>query len=181
MALRDTTKGYSWLSIALHWVAAITVIAMYVIAEQAEELPKAESREMMQLHISIGTALFLVLAFRILWRIFNTRPALPAQPMILDQLARWVPVALLAGIAIMLISGPLIVWSNGAAINIFDLVSLPSPITKNHDLHELAEEIHEFGVTLLKIALGLHVLGVIKHLVINRDGTLKKMLVPQNR
>lgn len=180
MSLRDTQQGYSWLSIALHWITAIAVITLYLLAELSEDMPKAERREMMTLHVSIAMSLYIILWARIFWRLGNTRPALPRQNILLDQLARWVPMVLLAGIAIMLVSGPFLIWSNGSPIEIFNTISLPSPMEKNHDLHELGEEIHKFGGKVILVGVLLHVLGAIKHLAINRDDVMKKMLKPDN-
>lgn len=180
MSLRDTPQGYSWLSITLHWLTAVSVIALYLIAELSEDMPKAQRKEMMSLHVSLAMSVYIILWGRIFWRLGNIRPTLPGQQKLLQLLARWVPMVLLAGIAIMLISGPLMIWSNGNSINVFDVIALPSPMAKNHDLHELGEEIHEFGANVLLFGVGLHVLGVIKHVVIDRDNILKRMLKASN-
>lgn len=180
MSIRDSQNGYSWLSIALHWIAAITVITLYLIAEVSEDLPKAERKELMSVHVSIAMSLYIILWGRIFWRMGNARPALPPQHPVLVQLSRWVPILLLAGIAIMLVSGPLMVWSNGSDINIFNAVTLPTMMEKNHDLHEFFEEVHEFGANVLLLAFALHILGAIKHLVVKSDGTLRRMFIPGN-
>ncbi|HLS97582.1 MAG: cytochrome b [Porticoccaceae bacterium] len=181
MTLKDTAQGYSWLSILFHWLTAVTVISLWLIAEIAHDAPKEEGYRLMGLHISIAMSLYLVLWARILWRAFNRRPTAAPQHRLLGLLATWVPVVLLAGIALMLVSGPMLVWSSGNPINIFDLVALPSPIGESEDLHEWMEEVHELGANLLYFGVIIHVLGGLKHLVIDRDGTLRRMLVPGNR
>lgn len=180
MSIRDSQKGYSWLSIALHWIVAITVIALYLIAELSEDLPKAERKEWMSVHVSIAMSLYIILWGRIFWRMGNARPTLPPQHPLLVQLSRWVPILLLAGIAIMLVSGPLMVWSNGSDINIFNTVTLPTMMEKNHDLHEFFEEVHEFGANVLLGAFALHILGALKHLAVKSDSTLRRMFIPGN-
>ena len=181
MTIKDTAQGYSWLSILFHWLTAVTSISLWLIAEIAHDAPKEEGYRLMGIHISIAMSLYLVLWARILWRAFNRRPTPAPQNRLLGLLATWVPVVLLAGIALMLLSGPVMVWSTGNPINIFDLASLPSPLSKSEDLHELMEDVHEFGATLLYFGVILHVLGGLKHLVIDRDGTFRKILVPGNR
>jgi cytochrome b561 len=181
MAIKDTSAGYSWLSIALHWIAAITVISLFLLGEIAQDVPKDEGRVLMGYHIALGVSLYLVLLFRVIWRLMNPRPALAPQGKFLDMLAKWVPMVLLAGIVIMLVSGPLAIWSGGHDISVLDLFVIPTPMEKSKWLHEAMEETHEFGANLLFFGVMLHVLGVLKHLIINRDGTLKKMLVPGNR
>lgn len=181
MALKDSRDGYSWLSIFFHWVTAVTVITLWLLAEIAEDAPKEEGFRLMGLHISIAISLYLVLWARIFWRLSVRRPAGPVQHPLLGLLAIWVPYVLLAGIAIMLISGPLVVWSTGNPINVFDLVSIPTPMEKSVSFHELMEEVHEFGATVLYYGVILHVLGGLKHLIIDRDGSFKKILVARNK
>ena len=81
----------------------------------------------------------------------------------------------------MLLSGPIMVWSKGYPINIFGLISLPSPLGKMETLHEVMEALHKLGAKLLFFAFILHMLGVLKHLIIDRDNTLKRMLVPSKK
>jgi cytochrome b561 len=45
-------------------------------------------------------------------------------------------------------------------------------------LHEIFEVVHKIGAKLLFFAFLLHTLGVLKHLVVDRDNTVKRMLVP---
>jgi cytochrome b561 len=70
------------------------------------------------------------------------------------------------------------VWTKGFPINIFGLISLPSPLGKMDTLHEIFEVVHKIGAKLLFFAFLLHILGVLKHLVVDRDNTVKRMLVP---
>jgi cytochrome b561 len=48
-------------------------------------------------------------------------------------------------------------------------------------LHEVMEALHKLGAKLLFFAFILHMLGVLKHLIIDRDNTLKRMLVPSKK
>jgi len=181
MSFKDSAKGYSSLSIAFHWFTAIFVIALFLIGESAEDLAKEARQERLGLHISIAMSIYIIFVARIFWRAANTRPQLaPQQHKILDILAHWVPVALLAGIAIMLISGPLMVWSNGYSINIFDVISLPSPMAKNETVHEAFETLHKLGANILFYSFILHIGGVFKHLLIDRDNILSRMIKPGN-
>ena len=181
MQLRDTSQGYSWVSIVFHWLTALSVIGLYLIAEFSEDFPGVSEKAMEALHISIGMSVFVILVARILWRLANVRPLLPPQNPLLQFLARWVPNLLLAGIALMVVSGPLMIWSNGKTIAVFEFINLASPMAKNHSLHEFWEEVHEFGANLLVIGVGLHVAGAIKHQLIDRDNTITKMLKASNR
>ena len=180
--MKDTENGYGRISILLHWLAAITMIALFVLGQAAEDASDSDRKALLGLHISIAISMYLILVGRIGWRLFNGRPrVLIQQSKPLMLLAHWIPIILLAGLALMLLSGPIMVWSKGYPINIFGLISLPSPLGKMETLHEAMEALHKLGAKLLFFAFILHMLGVLKHLIIDRDNTLKRMLVPSNK
>jgi hypothetical protein len=52
---------------------------------------------------------------------------------------------------------------------------------KMETLHEFLEEVHEVGAKVILAGFILHMAGMLKHLIIDRDGTLRRMLVPVNR
>ena len=180
--MKDTENGYGRISILLHWLAAITMIALFVLGQAAEDASDSDRKALLGLHISIAISMYLILVGRIGWRLFNGRPrVLIQQSKPLMLLAHWIPIILLAGLALMLLSGPIMVWSKGYPINIFGLISLPSPLGKMETLHEAMEALHKLGAKLLFFAFILHMLGVLKHLIIDRDNTLKRMLVPSKK
>ncbi len=180
--MKDTENGYGGVSILLHWLAAITMIALFVLGQAAEDATDSDRKALLGLHISIAISMYLILVGRIGWRLFNGRPrVLIQQSKPLMLLAHWIPIILLAGLALMLLSGPIMVWSKGYPINIFGLISLPSPLGKMETLHEVMEVLHKLGAKLLFFAFALHMLGVLKHLIIDRDNTLKRMLVPSKK
>jgi cytochrome b561 len=180
--MKDTENGYGGVSILLHWLAAITMIALFVLGQAAEDATDSDRKALLGLHISIAISMYLILVGRIGWRLFNGRPkVLIQQSKPLMLLAHWIPIILLAGLALMLLSGPIMVWSKGYPINIFGLISLPSPLGKMETLHEVMEALHKLGAKLLFFAFALHMLGVLKHLIIDRDNTLKRMLVPSKK
>jgi len=86
---------------------------------------------------------------------------------------------LLLAILIQIVSGPLAIWSGGRAINVFDVVSIPSPFAeRNQGVHEFAELLHAIGRWSLIVLGSLHVLAVLKHTFIDKDGVLRRMLTP---
>jgi cytochrome b561 len=87
---------------------------------------------------------------------------------------------LLIGIVIQIVSGPLAVWSGGNPIRVFDWFAIPSPFAeRNEGIHEFAEVLHAIGRWTLIVFMGLHVLGVVKHMFVDRDGVLERMIAPK--
>lgn len=179
----NTKQSYGWLSIALHWLAAVAVIAMLVTGFRADFAGDAGDRAtraaMMGMHISLGASFALILLARVFASYAQPRPAAPEQAPALNFLAGATHQVLLIAILIQVISGPLAVWSGGRAINVFDLVSIPSPFTeRNEGVHEIAEILHAIGRWALVAVISVHVLGALKHAMIDRDGILRRMLAP---
>lgn len=96
-------------------------------------------------------------------------------------LAQWIPIIPLTGLALMLLSGPIMFWSKGYSINIFGMINLPSPLGEMEALPEVMKVLNKVGAKILFFAFILHMLGVLKHLIIYRDNTLKRMLVPSKK
>ena len=82
---------------------------------------------------------------------------------------------LLTAIVVMVISGPLIQWTGGRPFGIFDWLAIPSPLAKSELWHERLEVLHGWAAWTLIYLIGLHLLGVIKHQFIDRDGILARM------
>ena len=179
----NSKNGYGWLSIALHWVAAIVVIAMLVSGFRADFAGEAGDRalrsSLMGFHVGLGAAFALVLLARVFASYAQPRPTPPEQAPILKFLASATHQVLLIAILIQVISGPLAVWSGGREINVFGLFAIPGPFAeRNQGVHEFAELLHAIGRWAIVGALSLHIAGALKHALIDRDGVFKRMLAP---
>lgn len=183
MTWLNTKTGYGWLSILLHWIAAIAVAVMLFTGFQAESAGEAGDRAtraaLMGLHISFGASIALILLARVFASYAQPRPTPPEQAPVLKLLSGATHQVLLLAILIQVISGPLAVWSGGRAINVFDIFSIASPFAERNDaVHEVAEILHAIGRWALIGAISLHVLGALKHALVDRDGVMRRMLAP---
>jgi cytochrome b561 len=183
MQWTNSKDGFGWLSIALHWTAAIAVILMFVTGFRADMAAEAGDRAaraaLMGWHIGLGASFFLILLLRVVSSYAQPRPTPPEQTPLLKFLSAATHQVLLLGILIQIISGPLAIWSGGRAINVFDVFSIPSPFAeRNESIHEIAELMHAVGRWALIVFIGLHVLGALKHVFIDRDGIMRRMLAP---
>jgi len=179
----NTERGYGWLSIALHWLAAFAIIMMFwsgFAAENAGELgDRAARRALMGFHIGFGASIALLLLARVAAHFAQPRPTPIAQQKPLMLLSGATHLLLLVSILIQVISGPLAVWSGGRDINVFDLFAIPTPFAaENEAVHEGAEVAHAIGRWMLLVLIGVHIAGTLKHAFIDRDGVLRRMLAP---
>ena len=174
---RDTRSGYGWVSIAAHWFTAVVVLTMWTLGTMSQTEVQVDSAWYAHVHMSIGVSAYLILWVRILWRFAVGHPAPhPGQSAILFPVAKAFHYLFLIAIGVMLVSGPLMVWSGGDAVEVFAF-AIPSPFASWPGLHDLLRRIH--GVTASIIILGvlLHILAALKHIVFNRDGTFDKIMI----
>jgi cytochrome b561 len=85
---------------------------------------------------------------------------------------------LLACIVIVSVTGYLLPWSRGADVDFAGLFSVPSPFASNRIFHEIVEETHELAGNAFLPLVGLHLLGVLKHLLVDRDAIFSRMMKP---
>src|SRR5207247_89744 len=78
--VRDTTTGYGWISIALHWLAAAIVLTMWTIGIMSQAAGGESDPWLVHLHTTIGMTAYALLWGRIIWRFTVGHPGpLPAQ------------------------------------------------------------------------------------------------------
>jgi cytochrome b561 len=184
MQWMNDKRTYGWLAIALHWLTVVAVLTMLYLGFSAEAAQEAGDREgraaLMRLHVSFGATFFFILLARVVSSYVQPRPEPVEQAPIFQLLARGTHQLLLIGILIQIISGPLAVWSGGNPIRVFDWFAIPSPFAeRNEGVHEFAEVLHAIGRWTLIIFIGLHVLGTLKHMFVDRDGVLERMIAPK--
>ena len=174
--MHEENNGYGRISRINHWFAAAVVICMLTLGLYFHDMPRGEEKlYWLHLHISIGALAWLWIMFRVFWRLGRGfAPAVP-QAAMKQKLSRLVHILLLTGILVMFISGPLTIWSAGRAIEIFGVISIPSPIPEMHDFHELLEEVHEITARVMIGLISLHVLASIVHLVTHPEALRGRM------
>lgn len=183
MQLTNSERSYGWLSIALHWLGAIGVILLLVIGLQADAAGEAGDRarraEIMAWHISVGVTFAAILLARVFFHYGQKQPAPVPQPRVMVFVSKGVQHLMLLAIILLLISGPMAVWSGGRALNVWDAFSIPGPFAgRTEGVHEAAEAVHAVGRYMLYVLIPLHILGALKHLLIDRSGAFQRMLAP---
>ena len=177
MRWRDTRSGYGWVSIALHWLAAALVLTMWTLGTMSQTKVEADAAWYAHLHMSIGVSAYALLWVRVIWRFAVGHPdPHPGQSALLFPLAKCFHYLFLIAISVMLVSGPLMVWSGGDAIEVFAL-SIPSPLAAWSGLHDLLRRVHGVTASVIIVGVILHILAALKHIVINRDGTFDKIMI----
>lgn len=168
--MNDAATGYSKLSIALHWIAAVAIVALFFTHEgDRGSFEQA-------FHVGGGALLGLLLIWRAVRRPLRGFTEKPDQPALLNLVSAIVLWGLIVSIIIVCLTGYLLPWTVGRPLDIFGILAIPSFMEPNRDLHEFFEELHDLaGHAILPLA-GLHILGALKHRFIDKDEVMQRMV-----
>jgi cytochrome b561 len=179
---------YTRLAMLLHWLIAAMMIANVMLALIAESLPDDWVRPAIDTHKSIGITVLGLVVVRLLWRVANPPPAMPAAyPKIERQVAHIAHWALYGVMFALPLSGWLhdSAWAQAAThpMYLFGLFEWPrlgfaggfAQPMQDH-LHDLLGLVHvSFGYALYAL-LALHIIGALKHQFIDRHAEFQRIL-----
>ncbi|SFM25033.1 cytochrome b [Halopseudomonas yangmingensis] len=179
MALKNTPQGYGLVSISLHWLMAVGILGLALLGLWMTDLTYYSPwyRTAPFWHKSVGILLAVLLLVRLLWRWSNPRPAhLSSHTGWETRLASLVHGLLYLLLLVILLSGYLISTARGQGISVFGWFELPALISGLPQQADRAGAVHYWAAMLLLGLVGLHALGALKHHLIDRDNTLRRML-----
>ena len=165
----------------LHWTIAAAIVLQFVLAKLADLAGDDDLavRELALLanHKSVGITILALALIRIVWRVKNPPPALPASMPAWQVRASHASHWTLYGLIIVIpITGWLMSSASAYSVSWFNLLQLPDFVAPNPDLKDLLNEVHETLAKLLFVVALLHILAALKHAVIDKDGVLSRML-----
>lgn len=173
---RDATR-FSFLSIGLHWLTLVLLVAVYATMEFRGIFPKgSDPREAMKhWHYLLGLSVFALVWMRLVARLLYAPPAIqPPPPQWQIYLAGATHVALYAFMILMPLIGWTLLSMEGKPVLFFGL-QLPALTSANPSLSDQVKELHEFIGTAGYFLIGLHTAGALFHHYAMRDNTLRRM------
>lgn len=177
MWLRNDALQYGALAKLLHWLMFLLLIASFALGFSMVDLPISPKRlQWYSYHKWIGVTIFLLVIIRFGWRMISP----PPPPLRISRWQRSLAQAVHAGLYVLLFVIPLSGWVTSSAYGFktvyLKIIPLPDLVAKNKVLAKQLSEVHELlGFALLTLVT-LHVVGALKHHLVDRDATLKRML-----
>lgn len=174
-----TNAAYGGLSRVNHWLGAllftgVILVGLYLAYSGVEGEERAP---IMSMHRATGTVLLLFAVWRVWWRVRQGFPGpldgVPAWQVTASRAAHW-------GLIICMLAMPLsgifpMSLLGGRPIDIYGLFTLP-PIMDIEGIRPIGRQIHGLVAYVFIALIGLHLLATLKHTVIDKDGTLARML-----
>jgi len=167
---------YGSLSIGLHWIMLLLLVAVYASMELREFFQKgSDIREGMKtFHYITGMSVFALVIVRLAARAFG-RPA----PQIVPEPSSWeqfLAKAMHVALYVLMIGMPVLGWLMLSAAGKPIPFALPPLIAASKDTAHLLKEIHEVGGNIGYALIGLHTAAALFHHYVLHDNTLRRML-----
>nr|WP_309501586.1 cytochrome b/b6 domain-containing protein [uncultured Roseovarius sp.] len=192
MALSNTRDSYGSVAKFFHWLTALLILGLFALgliasdlADQVRASEGGASQSLIDwatllfsMHKTLGVSLFFVALARIVWALTQPKPGLLNGDTVLESRAAETVHWLLYG---SLVAVPLSGWVTHAADTGFAPIwwplgqSLPF-VPKSAYVAEITGTLHYILQWVLAGAIGLHVAGALKHHIIDKDATLRRML-----
>jgi cytochrome b561 len=171
---------YSPLSQALHWITLAVIFTIlplaWVMVNMGEHNPARQT--IFFFHKSFGVLALLLIIARLAWRGAHKAPGLPDEtPKWEIGLAHTTHFFLYAIFIVMPVTGYISSSAGGHPVSLFGLPLPQLPLDKS--LAKTAGEIHIAGQYLVYFFLAAHILAIVWHVAVRKDGYLSRMLPEQ--
>ena len=169
---------YTRIAIAAHWLLAVMLVISFSVGLYMVSLTISPTRiRLYNWHKWAGVTILTLSMLRLLWRLTHPAPALPAHMPAWQKFAshstHWALYALFFAV-------PLTGWAYSSAAGFpivwFGVLPLPDFVDKNRELAEFIKPFHWIAAYALAGLVVLHLLAVVKHMVIDKDNLLRRML-----
>ena len=180
--IQNIANKYALPAIALHWVIAILIIALFAIGLYMVELPEnvtpSVRKPWFELHKSLGVTVFLLLLIRIFWRMTHEPPALPgfitpSQQKFINIVHKLFYVSMI----LQPLSGYLSSSFSGYKTKLFGL-PLPHWGWENEEYNEFFTGIHEASAIILFSFIVVHLAGIFAHKLKGNGKNIMRRMLP---
>ncbi len=179
MQFKNTADRYGAVAVSMHWVVAVAVIGLFALGYWMVDLTYYDDwyKRAPDIHRSVGILLFGLMVLRLCWRLVNAGP----EPLASHK--RWeiasahaAHMLLYVLIFVAMVSGYLISTADGSSISVFDWFEVPSVTGQVKGLEDTAGAVHYWSTWAIVALAAVHAAGALKHHLIDRDQTLRRML-----
>ncbi|HEY2032081.1 MAG TPA: cytochrome b [Rhizomicrobium sp.] len=189
MAVASNTRiRYGTVAMTLHWLIAALILTNLYLGLSFDDYPKGDPAlfQVLQIHKSIGLTVLMLSVLRLVWRLVNPVPPLPAG---MNPVLKFAAHASHFLLYFLIIAIPLSGWALastsrlGFATKYFGLFNWPSigfianmPLDQKNPLRHDFGAIHMYLAWSAIVLIVIHVSAALWHQFFRRDDVLKRML-----
>ena len=173
---------YDPVAVFLHWTIGLLIIGMIPLGFFMGDLPESIRFSAYDIHKSVGITVLGLSLFRLIWRLLNAPPALPASvpahERLIAKATHWL-------FYVLIVAMPLTGWLMVSASRKFPTVyfglaevpfiPMPMGINGKATAHQF-NHYHEWLAYGALVLIVLHIAAALKHHWIDKDVVLKRML-----
>jgi cytochrome b561/polyisoprenoid-binding protein YceI len=182
MSRTNSATSYGLVARAFHWLTALVILSAIPLGIIANDMAvsgetMALKTQLFSLHKTIGVAAFGLGLARIIWALSQTKPlALHPERRLETFVAELVHWLLYLSLVIVPLSG----WIHHAAVDGFAPILWPFGqglpfVPKSESVASAAAGLHWVFTKVLVVSILLHIAGALKHHLIDRDDTVRRM------
>ena len=191
MTIRNSTTSYGSIAKWFHWATAALFLASYIAIYYRHWFTEAKTPEnwtALQLHLSIGVTIGVVVMLRILWKVINQNPDLEPGSRIEHLAAKSGHYALYVVMIVMPVTGYIGTGVNTEFFFIFNIPKFESTYLFNmlvtnglemtfKEFEKPIDFIHKNigGAWLVWLLILGHIMAALYHHFVKNDRTLHKM------
>ena len=176
--LKNTRESFGWISISLHWLMAVGLIAMYFLGDYMVGLDYYDKwyKDAPEIHKGAGFIIGVSMVLRLLWNQMQEKPQhLDPKTVRMNWMASAAHYMFYLLVLVLVVSGYLISTAKGQGIEVFGLFEIPALLPDDKDRGELAGDIHELLGLGFMLLVAVHALAALAHHFFMKDRTLKRM------
>jgi len=179
--LQNSERRYGAVAIALHWLMALLLTALVALGLYMTHLPDVGfdiwKIKLILYHKQLGILALMLVTLRLLWRLSNVLPNLVETiPDWQKVLARFVHLCFYALMLALPLTGWLMSSATGIPVSMLGLVTLPDLVPYDDRLFHAFVDVHRYLGYALIVCMTAHIGAALRHHLLLRDHTLKKML-----
>ena len=194
-----TPTRYTKTAVILHWLIALGIFGMFALGWFMSDIPKEAPKQIMfdlfnwgifnwpvteeisprsfyfNVHKSFGVTIFALILLRTLWRLTHTPPVLLSSYKAIERKLASVSHRLLYVLMLVLpLTGVIMAVYSKYGIKWFGMPFISG--LDNNPMRLIFKEAHEIIGLVLLVIVVVHILGALKHQLVDKDKTLNRML-----
>jgi len=173
--MTDSANRYGGVAIFLHWTVAVLVVIVGILGLLHDSWPRATQAKWINIHAMIGLAVWVLMMWRLAWRLSHKPPALP------QDAGEWSrrlssPVHFLIYLLLFVIPAiGIVTFIFHGRVFDFGLFQINPHVKSDRTIFHPTEDIHGYLAYGLFGLVGLHVLAALWHHFVRKDGVLLRM------
>lgn len=175
--MTDETLNYNGPARVFHWLIALLILSLLGVGFFMTGMDSDPVKfEIYGLHKAVGITVLLLAFLRLGWRLYSDTPkSISDHKQWEKTLSKTIHFVLYLAIFAMPLSGWAMSAAGGHPVSFFGLFQMPPIVPKIKEIGAFAHEAHAIIAYVIIGCVALHMAGAIKHHVIDKDVTLKRM------